>query len=326
MRSALLLLGLLFASATAAHPLAPALLALHETAPEHYEVLWRSSVVRARGAELAPRWPAHCSASLRSGAVAEDEAAWVEHWALHCPGGLVAAVIGVDGLQSAGVNVILRIQPQRGAPQQALLDANRSHFLVPEVDAAPSVWRHYLLLGVEHLVLGPDHLLFVLGLLLLVRGWRRLFWTITAFTLGHSLTLSLAALGLVRVNPMLTELAIAASILWLAAAILRPRVSPPRRPWLMAAAFGLLHGLGFAGALAETGLPLDEIPQALLAFNLGIELGQLAIVAAALGLVWMLQRANRIAVSRPAGRTAAAYLIGTMAAYWCWDRAAALWL
>lgn len=330
MRALLFALALFVAGGAFAHPLAPALLSLHETAPGRYEVLWRSSLLRARGAEPTPQWPADCRAERRHAAAAGDDAAWVEHWTLHCPGGIDNQSVGVSGLERAGINVILRIQPQSGAPQQVLLDAARSHYEVMPAAMAPDVFSRYLALGIEHLLLGPDHLLFVLGLLLLARGIRPLIWTVTAFTLGHSVTLSLAALGLARGNPMLTELAIAASILWLATAILRRQEAPVRRPSLMAAVFGLLHGLGFAGALAQTGLPLDEIPQALLAFNLGIELGQLAVVGAALLLVWAAARlAVRLAV-RPsswmAARSAAAYVIGTCAAYWCWDRGAVLWL
>jgi hydrogenase/urease accessory protein HupE len=316
----------LLAGAASAHPLAPALLSVHEIAPERYAVLWRSSLVRVRGAELAPQWPPACTAERQDAGIDSDEAAWVEHWTLHCAGGLEGRQLGINGLDRAGINVILRLQPLHGASQQALLDGGRSHYVVAPADTAPGVFARYLGLGVEHLLFGPDHLLFVLGLLLLVRGLRPLVWTITAFTLGHSLTLSLAALGLVRVNPMLTELAIAASLLWLAVAILRRQQAAPRRPWLFAAGFGLLHGLGFAGALAETGLPLDEIGPALLAFNIGIELGQLAVVAGALGLAWLVRRLRTDAASWMAVRPASAYVIGTMAAYWCWDRGAVLWL
>jgi hypothetical protein len=327
--NALLLLcaGLLLASGVGAHPLAPALLAVHETAPEHFEVLWRSSLVRASGVSLTPSWPPSCAAKRRQVSTVDDDAAWVEHWALQCPGGLEGQRFGVDGLERAGINVILRVQPLAGAAQQVLLDANRTHYAVAAPSAAPPVFRHYLGLGIEHLLLGPDHLLFVLGLLLLVRGLRPLVWTITAFTLGHSVTLSLAALGLVRVSPVLTELAIAASLLWLATAILRgDGLPPPRRTWITAALFGLLHGLGFAGALAETGLPLDEIPLALLAFNLGIELGQLAVVAAALAAAAAWRRAGGGPQAWMAARPAAAYVIGICAAYWCWGRSAVLWL
>ncbi|WP_370305981.1 HupE/UreJ family protein [Sinimarinibacterium flocculans] len=321
--------GLLLAGTADAHPLAPALLSVHETAPDHYEVLWRSSRVRTPGAPLQPQWPDGCTAQRQQGTAVDGDAAWVEHWALRCPGGIVHRRIGVDGLERAGINVILRIQWRHGAAQQVLLEAGRSVHVIAPADAAPPVFLQYLALGIEHLLLGPDHLLFVLGLLLLVSGLRRLVWTLTAFTLGHSLTLSLAALGLVRVSPVLTELAIAASILWLATAILRRGEAPASRrspPWAMAAGFGLLHGLGFAGALAETGLPLDEIPQALLAFNLGIELGQLVAVGVAFGIAALWRRAGFRQRGWMAARVAAAYGIGSCAAYWCWDRGAVLWL
>lgn len=318
--------GLLLASAAGAHPLAPALLSLHETAPEHYAVLWRSSAVRTPGAVLTPDWPANCSAERRQPATVDDDAARVEHWTLQCPGGIERRSIGVDGLDRAGINVILRVQPLQGDVQQVLLDAGRSRHVIAPAGSARPVFTRYLGLGIEHLLLGPDHLLFVLGLLVLVRGLRALAWTITAFTLGHSVTLSLAALGAVRMSPELTELAIAASLLWLATAILRRHDAPPRRPQLLAALFGLLHGLGFAGALAQTGLPLDGIAQALLAFNLGIELGQLGVVAGVLAGAALWRRAGVRSRLWMAARPAAAYVIGSCAAYWCWDRSAGLWL
>ncbi len=152
--------------------------------------------------------------------------------------------------------------------------------------------------------------------------------SITAFTLGHSVTLALATLGFVRVNPALSELAIAASVVVLALELLRP--SPHsllrRRPWLMALAFGLLHGLGFAGALAEVGLPAGEIPQALLAFNLGIELAQLLLVAGCLLLAWAWRRSEVRPLPAALVRMVPAYGIGTLAAFWCLERTAALWL
>ncbi|MES0874779.1 HupE/UreJ family protein [Sinimarinibacterium thermocellulolyticum] len=326
MRALLLMLAVLVVGGAGAHPLAPALLSLHQTAPDRFEVLWRSSLVRTPGAALAPQWPTGCAAERREASAIDDDAAWVEHWALHCPAGIEGRRIGVDGLARAGINVILRIQPLHGAAQQVLLDAARSAYVIAPSGAATPVFTHYLALGVEHLLLGPDHLLFVLGLMLLVRGLRAQVWTLTAFTLGHSITLSLAALGLVRASPVLTELAIAASILWLATAILRRGQAPARRPWIMAVLFGLLHGLGFAGALAQTGLPLDEIPQALVAFNLGIEVGQLAVVALVLGAVAVLRRARVRPGVWMAARPLTAYVIGSAAAYWCWERSAVIWL
>jgi hypothetical protein len=180
----------------------------------------------------------------------------------------------------------------------------------------------YLGLGIEHILLGIDHLLFVLGLLLIVRGAWMLIKTITAFTLAHSITLALATLGFVEVPSPPVDAAIALSIMFLAAEILRARQGRPglaaRAPWVVAFAFGLLHGLGFAGALSQLGLPPREIPLALLFFNVGVEIGQLMFVAAFLGLAWAL-RQLRVRWPHPAALLPG-YAIGTLAAFWFIER------
>ena len=183
----------------------------------------------------------------------------------------------------------------------------------------------YLRLGLVHIVTGPDHLLFVLGLVLLASTWRRIAVTVTAFTLGHSVTLALAATGLVAVPARPIELAIALSVLWVAIEVARGSIAtlPARRPWLVAGGFGLLHGLGFASALREAGLPRGPLVTALLAFNVGIELGQLAFVLLLLGLL-LLVRPFVTSFPRWATRVPV-YVMGTLAAYWCWVRAAT-WL
>jgi hypothetical protein len=186
------------------------------------------------------------------------------------------------------------------------------------------VVRGYALLGVEHILTGWDHLLFVLGLVLLVGPGRMLLWTVTAFTAGHSITLALASLGLVNVPQGATEAAIALSIYLLAVELVRSsggRVTfMQRAPWLVAGGFGLLHGLGFAGALAAVGLPQGEIPLALFAFNVGIELGQLAFVGTILAGMAAL---GRLRVTWPTWVSPApAYAIGALAIYWFLERVA----
>jgi hydrogenase/urease accessory protein HupE len=184
-----------------------------------------------------------------------------------------------------------------------------------------AAWR-YLGLGIEHILLGIDHLLFVFGLLLLVNGPWMLVKTITAFTLAHSTSLALATLGLVRVPSPPVEAAIALSIMFLAAEILRARQGRPgltaSAPWLAAFAFGLLHGFGFAGALFDLGLASREIPLALLFFNVGVEIGQLLFVVVVLILAWALRR---LQVAWPRWSTLlAAYALGTIAAFWFLER------
>ncbi|MGO1120973.1 HupE/UreJ family protein [Rhodovibrionaceae bacterium A322] len=185
--------------------------------------------------------------------------------------------------------------------------------------------KRYSLLGVEHILIGIDHLLFVLALLFVVSGFWKLAKTITAFTLAHSITLGLATLGYVSLPSAPVEAAIALSIVFLASEIIwraRGRQSLTyQAPWLVAFAFGLLHGLGFAGALADIGLPAPEIPVALLFFNIGVELGQLLFVAAALLLGWLIARLPLPARGLSNARLTLVYGIGTLASYWVIERA-----
>lgn len=310
-----------------AHPLAPALLQLQESAPGHYDVLWRTSVTRSQRLDVAPELPADCVAAGTPQIATEGGDAVVARWQVRCDAGLTGRRIAVQGLAQSGINVIVHISSAEGVVD-ALLGPDQTDFVVPQPAVQQSVFVSYLRLGVEHLLGGFDHLLFVAGLLLLVRRWRPLLITITAFTLGHSVMLALASLGLIAVPQALTELGIALSILLLAVEIARPASAAPsvlrRRPWLMAAGFGLLHGLGFAGALTEAGLPKNAMVQALLAFNIGIELGQLLWVMVLLGLAGAGLRLWK-APSEIMTRVPPAYLIGSLAAYWCWDRLTAFW-
>lgn len=318
-----LLIGLLLAGAARAHPLAPALLELSQTGVSDYALLWRSPLTRAAGREPQPSLPEGCR-RLGELRIEDDAVARSQRWALHCAAPLAGQTLRIEGLAGSGINVIVRYQPLQGPGLQKLLSEREPAWTLPAASAPPSVFASYLRLGVEHLLGGYDHLCFVIALVLLLRRSRPLLLAVTAFTVGHSLTLSLAVLGLVRINPGFTEFAIALSILLLALELLRPDSAGPgpvqRWPWALAAGFGLLHGLGFAGALVEIGLPAGEVPLALLAFNLGIELGQLLVVAGllALGLAW---RQMPTILSAGLERALPAYLIGSLAAYWCLERA-----
>jgi hydrogenase/urease accessory protein HupE len=313
------------AGSVAAHPLAPSMLEVTEHAEGRVDVVWKTPLLQPRGGAVEPILPERC-VPMAPPRVQRESDAIVLRWSAECgAGGLVGARIDVAGLATGGTDALVRIVPLEGPSVQALLSADRDHFVVPAQQVASEVAREYLELGFDHIVGGPDHLLFVLGLVLLLPAWRRLVPVVTAFTVGHSVTLALVTLGVVRIAPGPVEVAIAASILVLALRLCRERAESEsgRVPlWALAGVFGLLHGLGFAGALADVGLPAAEIPLALLAFNVGIELGQLLFVAALLAL----GAAIRALPAQPPRSWARvpAYAMGSLAAFWCLQRTAGL--
>jgi hypothetical protein len=317
---------LLGAALAHAHPLAPALLELREHGAGRVEVKFKTPAKRLSGTNLVPLLPESCSMAGPP-TFERDGAAVVEQYAVACNASLAGARVGIRGLEASPTDVLLRVELADGRHIQSVLRSSEPSLVIPERPSRLAVLRDYVRLGVEHIASGFDHLLFVFGLLVLVAARTKpLLKTVTAFTLGHSVTLSLAVLGFVAFPSGLVELAIAGSIFVLGAELAQSPHAPPSRlrrfPWAMAGAFGLLHGFGFAGALAEVGLPSGEIPLALFAFNVGIELGQLAFV----GLVFAAWRlVARLEVPLPAWSGALpAYGIGCLAAYWCIERAAVL--
>ncbi len=307
-----------------AHGLTPALLSLRETGAGRFEVTWKSATLRLPGTNLQPALPARCR-QTSSAAVSEDSERVTLQWTVDCgPGGLAGESIGVDDLATAKIDALLRIEWADHTTTQTVLSAHAPSFTVPAQPSRLDVVRGYATLGIEHILTGPDHLLFVVGLLLLVSASRLLLQTITAFTLGHSITLSLAALHLAQVPSRPVEVLIALSVLILAVELARDpgRGTLLRRfPWAMALAFGLLHGFGFAGALAEAGLPAGDIPLALVSFNGGIEIGQLAFVGAVLAASTLCARwlpTSAAHATRPA-----VYAMGVLSAFWCFERIAA---
>jgi hydrogenase/urease accessory protein HupE len=313
----------LAASPAAAHRLAPSLLSIDEAADGTIAVSFKMARQQPSGAEVAPELPETCVPTERP-RVDGDAASLTVRWTARCGAGIVGARVGVRGLAETDTNALVRVALHDGRRVQAVLHAGAPSLVIPERASAFDAFHDYLRLGVLHIVTGFDHLLFVFGLLLLARGVRSLLWTVTAFTAGHSVTLSLAALGIVRFPTAPIELAIAATILVLALELAREGRDSwlRRRPWAVAFAFGLLHGFGFAGALAEVGLPQEEIPVALFSFNVGIELGQLGFVA----LVLALRRALTPALARaPAWLLRAPVTaMGALSVYWCLDRSARL--
>lgn len=304
-----------------AHQFAPSLLDLHETGPDRAAVSWKQPIARVQGSRLQPMLPAQCK-GIGDPNVERAGTGMIATWEIACPDGLVGKTVGVDGIPESRADVLLRVELADGRSFRQVLTAEVPSFeITTDVDRF-GVLGAYIGLGVEHILTGWDHLLFVLGLVLLVGLGRSLLWTITAFTLGHSLTLALASLGFVRFPQGLIEAGIALSIYLLAVEILRDRMGyktlMKRAPWVVAACFGLLHGLGFAGALAEVGFPPGDIPLALLSFNIGIELGQLAFIA----VVILVMAALRLVPARwpPWVEAVPAYGIGSVAVFWVFER------
>jgi HupE / UreJ protein len=238
--------------------------------------------------------------------------------------GLDGWEVAVHGLPSTMVDVLVRIAFKDGRVVLHLLRPDAPSFVFHANDVGPAAGG-YFILGVEHILFGIDHPLFVLALVLIVRGFGLLVKTITAFTVAHSITLALATLGLVHVPSAPVEATIALSIVFVASEILRSRRGErgltESAPWLVAGIFGLLHGFGFAGALSQVGLPANDIPLALLFFNLGVEAGQLAFVFVALGVIALLRRV-RLPEWTP---ILPPYAIGCVAMFWVIVRTAAIW-
>ncbi len=318
-----LLLALLVSDGALAHRFAPSLLKVSEIASNHYNMVWKTPAQGTSKVPLRPLWPDTCEVKNASAPQLEGTGK-VSSWQLQCTGlgedGLVGETLGVAGLGANQASAMVMVSLLDGRQYQEVLNAEQTEFVIPAESSAGEVMGDYTLLGMEHIWGGIDHLLFVFGLLLLVGGGTRLLWTITAFTVGHSITLSLVTLGYFNYPVALVEFTIALSIFVLAVELTRRERNDLlwRHPWWLAGGFGLLHGMGFAGALAETGLPQDNVPLALLFFNVGIELGQIAFIFAILALWWVLRKP--LAPMQERLLPVPVYILGALSAMWCIER------
>lgn len=300
-----------------AHEVRPAFLNIDETAPSEFSVLWKQPVVDGRRLKIKPIFPNDCEASAavlsRSGNTVS------ERWTLNC--GLRAGQIRLDGLERTLTDVFTQINYQNEAGISALIKPENPVLTLggPKASAA---WQ-YLWIGTEHILFGWDHLLFVIGLTMLVAR-RQILGVATAFTLAHSITLAMAALGGLSLPSRPVEILIAASIVLLAVEILRKQAGRPslgaRRPYLISFIIGLIHGCGFAGALADIGLPKGTEILALLLFNIGVELGQFAVIALAVLAFFALGRASKSALHKT--QWAGTYAIAAVAMFWMIQRLA----
>jgi hydrogenase/urease accessory protein HupE len=309
-----------------AHESRPAYLKLSLSDAQSVTVSFKAPAIGDMRLGLYPNMPANCIVDEPPTRYILDNA-YTETGFYKCAGGISGEVVRVDGLSSTLTDVLVRVERADGSTQVALLTPSTPEFVVEATPGALAVAQTYLTIGIEHILLGIDHLLFVLALLILVTGTKTLIWTITAFTVAHSVTLAAATLGLVQVPQAPVEAVIALSIVFVASEIVHVNLGRAsftrQRPWIVAFVFGLLHGFGFAGALNDIGLPEQAIPLALFLFNVGVEIGQLGFVfAALLGFAIL----SRFVAGWPRwAALAPAYVIGTLAVYWVVERTVGFW-
>jgi len=316
-----LLLALAAAPASHAHEIRPAYWELQETAPDTYAVLWKAPLSSNAPSGFSPLLPP--TAKITSDVARETtNNTYYERYTVNVPGGLTGQTLSLTGPAAALADVLVRIVRADGKIQYLRLNPVTPTAVVEAAPGALSAAATFLRLGVEHILLGVDHLLFVLGLLLIVRDRWMLLKTITAFTVAHSLTLAVATLGYASAPLPPLNAAIALSILFLGPEIVRVQRGQTsltiQRPWLVAFAFGLLHGFGFASGLTSLGLSHAEIPWALLSFNIGVEMGQLFFVL----IILLLERAFKVlAMQWPRWAEALpSYTVGGLGAYWTIQR------
>ena len=318
--------GALFATRVGAHEIRPALLEINERQPGFYDVVWKVPALGDRVLGLSPVFPeimkpvGPASPHLSPGAL-------VQYFSFNTDGQTIAGqTIFMEGLSALQIDVLVRVNLFNGDHHAVILRPKSPSWVIPERATRSAVAWSYLKMGVIHIFEGIDHLLFVLALVIIVPNLWMLLKTITAFTLAHSITLALATLGFVNVPSGPTEAVIALSIVFLAVEIIRTSQGESslaaRHPWIVAMIFGLVHGLGFAGALSEVGLPHHEIPLALLMFNVGVELGQIAFVFVILAVisafVFLSRKIPKLEPIR--NWQLVPYAVGILAAYWTIER------
>lgn len=313
---------LVLCQAAYGHEVRPAYLEIDQTSADTYDLTWKVPGLSDKlhlGLEvLLPDDGTNLTAPITT----RNRNSFSARWSYQRAGGLAGGTIRIGGLEISGVDVLVRLQDLSGAAQNVRLTQSETSFVVEAAPGALEVAGTYTLLGIEHILKGVDHLLFVLSLLILVNGTARLLTTITAFTLAHSITLAGATLGFFSVPGPPVEAVIALSIVFVASEILRGYQGHPgltaRYPWVVSFTFGLLHGFGFASALSEVGLPGSAIPVALLFFNVGVELGQLIFVSAVFAFIAVF-RLLPLKLS-PWAYKIAPYAIGSLAMFWVIQR------
>ena len=323
----LLLTTVLSSTSSIAHELRPGLLSLTEIVSPieksdtlYFQVLLKTPFIDNVLLPLEPVLPDSC-ASLSTPTIFEDNVAQTKSWTVRCLGSLTDREITIVGLDTTMTDFLVRISYQNGGSENARLTASNQTFKISGKAGVLSVAKSYGAMGVEHILSGIDHLLFVFALLLLSRNKRELIKTITAFTIAHSITLTLSALGIMRLASAPVEATILLSIIFLANELSQKNSKKhytsgltDRFPWLVAFIFGLLHGLGFASALSNIGLPEQAITVALFFFNIGVEIGKLLFIATALLALSLIK--ERLPIAPKQVKYYLAYAIGGISTFW----------
>lgn len=317
-----LLLIFCFQSQIFADEIRPAYLEISEKSPNLFSLLWKVPAKGDKKLSLDVTLPNNCTNKSEPRRQLVN-AAYIERWMSVCEGGLAEQTISIEGLETSNTDILVRLEFLDNTSQSVQLTPVNNSYTVKSTASQWQIIRTYTWLGITHILMGFDHLLFVFALLLIVKNMRRLLWTITAFTFAHSITMAGATLGFVHMPQQPVEAVIALSILFLAMEIIHENQGKPglasRYPWLIAFIFGLLHGFGFAGALAEIGLPQQAITLALIFFNIGVELGQVMFISAVVLLNYVLQTFKHPKLQKKV-EMVVVYGIGGLSTFWLIER------
>ncbi|MDA7818342.1 HupE/UreJ family protein [Sulfurimonas sp.] len=299
-----------------------AYLELQEYQKNSFNVVFKTPINKGKKVNLHVNLPSTCKNTTQTTKELVNSA-YLNSWSVQCNDGLLEQTISIDGLKEWNTDLLLKIDFLNQTSYTALVPTDNNSYTVPAQESSYEVAQTYTFLGIEHILIGFDHLLFVFALLLIVTNFRQLILTITAFTLAHSITLAGSALGYMSLPSAPVEAIIALSIIFLAMEVIHKKRGSSglasRLPWIVSFVFGLLHGFGFAGALAEIGLPEHAVPLALLFFNVGVEIGQLIFVGVIILIGLALKKVTSKSV-QDKSQTLMVYAIGSLASFWFIER------
>ncbi len=302
------------------HEIRPAFLQIIQTTENTYEVFWKVPSIEGAVPKIHPVFPPFYTVDELN-SPNQFPGSVIYSYKISSNKPLQGSVLSIEGLNKTLIDALVTITYLDGEKVTLMLQPDKDSTIIPGKSSTYAVIKTYAKLGVEHIVLGIDHLLFVLALIVITKGKWRIIKTITAFTIAHSITLSLAALGYINFPVPPVEAVIALSIVFLAVEMIKNQTGKQtitsKKPWLVAFTFGLLHGFGFAGALANIGLPQQDIPFALAFFNVGVEIGQIAFIIVVLGIIKLLSYKKDWPVFV---QKTPAYVIGSLASFWLVER------